>query len=126
MDLDHGPTYAAFRAEIRAFINAHRHLAPPSATRFSRPSAEAIRWQKLLIEHGYTARTIPAEYGGYGAAPDILKSRIIAEAFSRARPPSGLANQGLTMLVHTLIEFGTDETTRRWNVAPLTGDGVGS
>src|SRR3546814_4498619 len=85
MDLDYGPQYDAFRAEIRAFINAHRHLAPPSATRFSRPSAEAIRWQKLLIEPGSTARTIPAEYGGYGAAPDILKSRIIAEERTSTR-----------------------------------------
>ncbi len=124
MDLDYGPQYDAFRAEIRVFIDAHRHLAPPSAIRFSRPSAEAIRWQKLLIEHGYTARTIPAEYGGYGAAPDILKSRIIAEEFSRARLPSGLANQGISMLVPTLLELGTDEQKRRWIAATLTGEVV--
>src|SRR3546814_2725174 len=52
-------------------------------------------------------------FRSYGAAPDILKSRIIAEEFSRARLPSGLANQGISMLVPTLLELGTDEQKRR-------------
>ncbi len=122
MDLEYGPEYDAFRAEMRTFINAHRHLAPPSAIRFSRPSAEAIRWQKLLIERGYTARTIPTEYGGYGADPDILTSRIIAEEFSRAGVASGLGNQGISMLVPTLLELGTEEQKRRWIAPTLTGE----
>jgi alkylation response protein AidB-like acyl-CoA dehydrogenase len=122
MDLEYGPEYDAFRAEVRAFINAHRHLAPPSAIRFSRPSAEAIQWQKLLIERGYTARSIPAEYGGYGVDPDILKSRIIVEEFSRAGVASGLRNQGISMLVPTLLELGTEEQKRRWIAPTLTGE----
>src|SRR3546814_6488462 len=85
MDLDYGPEYDVFRKQVRAFIEAHSHLAPPSADRAARPSSKAVEWQKLLIEHGYAARTIPQEYGGYGAAPDILQSRIIAEEFARAR-----------------------------------------
>src|SRR3546814_10727313 len=93
MDLDYGPEYDVFRKQVRAFIEAHGHLAPLSADRAARPSSKAVDWQKLLIEHGYTARTIPQEYGGYGAEPDILQSRIIAEEFARARVPGGLSNQ---------------------------------
>src|SRR3546814_16734261 len=82
MDLDYGPEYDVFRKQARAFIEAHSHLAPPSADRAARPSSKAVEWQKLLIEHGYAARTIPQEYGGYGAEQDILQSRIIAEEFA--------------------------------------------
>ena len=108
MDLAYGPEYEAFRAEVRDFIQKHGDKAPK---RFgvSRPSEESIAWQKLLIEHGYAARTIPKEYGGYGAEPDILKSRIIAEEFTLAKLPMGLANQGISMLVPTLLELGTEE-----------------
>ena len=96
MDLDYGPEYDVFRKQVRAFIEAHRHLAPPSADRAARPSSKAVEWQKLLIEHGYTARTIPQESGGYGAEPDILQSRIIAEEFARARVPGGMQPVTLT------------------------------
>ena len=92
MDLEYGPEYDVFRKQVRAFIEAHSHLAPPSSDRAARPSSKAVEWQKLLIEHGYTARTIPQAYGGYGAEPDILQSRIIAEEFARARVPGGLSN----------------------------------
>jgi alkylation response protein AidB-like acyl-CoA dehydrogenase len=129
MDLDYGPEYDTFRQQVRDFIEAHSHLAPPCATRAARPSPEAVKWQKLLIENGYTARTIPAEYGGYGAEPDILKSRIISEEFSRAGVPGGLTNQGISMLVPTLLELGTEEQKQRWIEPTLKGDsepGAGS
>src|SRR3546814_5171099 len=122
MDLDYGPEYDVFRKQVRAFIEAHSHLAPPSADRAARPSSKAVEWQKLLIEHGYAARTIPQEYGGYGAEPDILQSRIIAEEFARARVAGGLANQGISMFVPTLLELGTEEQKRRWIEPTLKGD----
>ena len=123
MDLAYGPEYEAFRAEVRDFIQKHGDKAPK---RFgvSRPSEESIAWQKLLIEHGYAARTIPKEYGGYGAEPDILKSRIIAEEFTLAKLPMGLANQGISMLVPTLLELGTEEQKKKWIEPTLKGEVV--
>lgn len=124
MDLAYGPEYDAFRAEVREFIARHRSVAPQGSGRAARPSPAAVAWQTLLIEHGYTARTIPREYGGYGAAPDILKSRIIAEEFARAGVPGGLANQGISMLVPTLLELGTEAQKRRWIAPTLRGEVV--
>jgi len=92
MDLSYGSEYKAFRQELREWIEKNKHLAPRGARL---ASEEIIAWQKLLIENGYTARTIPREYGGYGAEPDILKSRIIAEEFARSQVPSGLGGQGI-------------------------------
>ncbi|MCH2236321.1 MULTISPECIES: acyl-CoA dehydrogenase family protein [Pseudomonadota] len=124
MNLDYGPEYERFRAEVRDFLDRNRQLAPESANRAARPSAEAVAWQNLLLENGYTARTIPREYGGYGAEPDILKARIIAEEFARAGVPGGLSNQGISMLVPTLLELGTEEQKRRWIEPTLRGEVV--
>ena len=72
----------------------------------------SIAWQKLLIEHGYAARTIPKRYGGYGAEPDILKRVIMDEEFARAGVSAGIGGQGPEMLVPTLLEHGSDEQKR--------------
>ncbi len=122
MDLAYGPEYDTFREEVRQFLDQHGDHAPAGQGRAARPSAEAVEWQKLLIEYGYTARTIPKEYGGYGAEPDILKSRIIAEEFARAGVPGGLANQGISMLVPTLLELGTEKQKRQWVEPTLKGE----
>ena len=42
-------------------------------------------WQRLLVEHGYAARTIPREYGGFGAEPDVLEAAVIADGIHRRR-----------------------------------------
>ena len=63
-------------------------------------------WQKILIEKGYFARSIPSEYGGYGGESDIIKSRIIAEEFAKSKIPPPMGGQGIDMLVPTLLELG--------------------
>ena len=61
MNLEYGPEYERFRDEVRDFLAGNRHRAPHASQRAARPDAAAVAWQKLLIEHGYTARTIPGE-----------------------------------------------------------------
>lgn len=120
MDLDYGPEYETFREEVRAFLQAHGDEAPKGN---NSPKSEAsLAWQRKLIEHGYTARTIPTEYGGAGQAPDILKSRIIAEEFARARVSSGLGGQGISMLVPTLLELGTEAQKRQFIEPTIRGE----
>jgi len=123
MDLRLTPEMEAFRAEVRGFLEAHRgDYAPGSGA--DRPREAALAWQRLLIDHGYAARTIPKAYGGYGAEPDILKTRIISEEFNRAGAPRGFANQGISMLVPTLLEVGSEEQKTRWIGPTLRGEVV--
>ncbi|MFP6660898.1 MAG: acyl-CoA dehydrogenase family protein, partial [Myxococcota bacterium] len=84
MQLSFGPEYAAFRAEVQRFIEKNRALSPNAGAGVAAgPAGEKLRdWQRLLIENGYAARTIPKEYGGFGAEPDILKAVIIDEEFN--------------------------------------------
>jgi alkylation response protein AidB-like acyl-CoA dehydrogenase len=117
MDLSYSPEYEAFRDEVRAFAAMYRDRAPRGGM-----GADMREWQKLLIEHGYAARTIPKEYGGYGATPDVLKSRIIAEEFIAAGLPMGMSGQGISMLVPTLLEVGSEEQKRKYIGPTLRGE----
>ena len=118
MDLSYGPEYEVFRDEVRAFAKGFGGRAP----RNFGFNEETRAWQRLLIAHGYAARTIPKEYGGFGGTADILKSRIIAEEFIAARLPMGMQNQGISMLVPTLLELGTEEQKQRWIGPTLRGE----
>ena len=117
MDLAYGPRYEAFRGEVRAFIAEFGARAPRA-----QGMGASRDWQKLLIEHGYAARTIPREYGGYGAEPDILESRIIAEEFIAAGLPMGMASQGISMLVPTLLELGSEAQKKQWIGPTIRGE----
>ena len=121
MDLSYGPEYEAFAKEVRAFIAANRQHAvsgrPPKD-----PAGQA--WQKRLIEQGYAARTIPKVYGGGGYEPDILKARIIAEEFASAGVSAGLGGQGISMLVPTLLEVGTEAQRQQFIGPTIRGEMV--
>ena len=67
MDLEYGPQYDDFRAEVINFIKENEN------TKLSGPprSESRVEWQQKLIDNGYFARSIPKEYGGYGGDMDI-------------------------------------------------------
>ena len=121
MELALTPEYVAFRDEIRTFLKEQGHLSA-GVQAAGRPGPEALAWQCLLLERGYAGRTIPREYGGHGAPHDVLKSHLIAEEFARAGVAPPLSNQGVSMLVPTLLEFGTEEQKRTWIPPTLRGD----
>jgi alkylation response protein AidB-like acyl-CoA dehydrogenase len=121
MDLSYSAEYETFRSEVHNFLKEHGSRSP-GGFGVSRPAGNALEWQKLLIAHGYAARTIPKEYGGFGAEPDILKSRIIAEEFAAARVSTGLSGQGISMFVPTLLELGTEEQKKKYIEPTLKGE----
>ena len=126
MDLSFGPEYEAFRDEVREFCARYGERSPKMGTGLGggRPGPELRAWQALLIEHGYAARTVPVEYGGFGAEPDILKRVIIDEELNRAGVSRGIGGQGPEMLVPTLLEHGSEEQKKRWIGATIRGEVV--
>jgi alkylation response protein AidB-like acyl-CoA dehydrogenase len=121
MDLEYGERYEDFRRQVRAFIEEHKPDRPRAGF-YEGPRADLIHWLSLQIEHGYWARTIPKEYGGYGAEPDLLETVIMDEEFNRAGVPRGMMAQGPSMLVPTLLEHGTEEQKRRWVGPTMRGE----
>ena len=122
MDLNWTQEYIDFRTEIRNFLAENKHWAPSSAGGESRSHEEYIKWQALLIENGYAARTIPKEFGGAGRQPDPLASRIIGEEFSKAKISGGIKSQGVSMLVPTLLQYGTLEQKQTYIAPTLRGE----
>jgi alkylation response protein AidB-like acyl-CoA dehydrogenase len=116
MDLSYGEEHEAFRREVVEFLETQGHRAPGPGR------SGALEWQKLLIDRGYAGRTIPKAYGGFGAEPDILRSRIIAEEFARAQVSPGMGGQGISMLIPTLLEVGSEEQKRQFIPPTLRGE----
>ena len=112
MDLEYGERYEQFRGQVRRFLDEHK---PNSEGGLSEGGREQrIDWLSLQIDHGYWARTIPKQYGGHGAPPDLLETVIMDEEFNRAGVARGMMAQGPSMLVPTLLEHGTEEQKRRF------------
>jgi alkylation response protein AidB-like acyl-CoA dehydrogenase len=122
MDLSLSEEYQALQAEIRDFIRQHGDKSPKLGGGRKRPDQKALDWQKRLLEHGYVGRTIPTEYGGAGKQPDVMEAAVIASEFSRANIYAGLTNQGISMLVPTLLEVGTEEQKRQYVPPTISGD----
>ena len=123
MDLEYGERYEAFRKEVRAFLDEHAEGRPKTAF-VETPREELSKWLSLQIEHGYWARTIPREYGGFGAEPDLLETVIMDEEFNRAQISRGFNAQGPSMLVPTLLAHGTEEQKKRWVGPTLRGETI--
>ena len=129
MDLNFGPEYTKFRDEVNDFCKEYSGVLLesskiPLSDELSSGQIKMKRsdWQKLLIEKGYFARSIPKEYGGYGGKTDIIKNRIIAEEFAKNNTPPPMGGQGIDMLVPTLLELGTEEQKKEYIEPTLHGD----
>jgi alkylation response protein AidB-like acyl-CoA dehydrogenase len=120
MDLEFDARYDDFRREVQAFLKEHK---PGGGIGISQDdSTHRVEWLSKLIEHGYWARTIPKEYGGFGAEPDLLETVIMDEEFNKANVPRGMPAQGPMMLVPTLLAHGTEEQRKRWVGPTMRGE----
>ncbi len=130
MDLNYGSEYKEFTEKLKKFCKKYSgvHFSDsskiPLAGSFKSGDLKMKRsdWQKLLIENGYFARSIPREYGGYGGETDIIKNRIIASEFAKAKVPPPMGGQGIDMLVPTLLELGTEEQKQKYIKSTLHGE----
>src|SRR5262245_62156721 len=122
MELTYSDKYRALQSAVTAFIAKNGHLSPKPGGGRQKPSRKALDWQKLLLEHGYFARNIPREYGGFGLPLDVLELAIIAEEISKANVYPGIMNQGISMLVPTLLEVGSKEQCAKWIKPTIRGE----
>ena len=139
MNLEFGSEYDEFTKDVESFCKEYSNaiIATSNDKKFemhdalsgnsNKKSGKIVNrsdWQRLLIEKGYFARSIPEEYGGYGGEPDIIKSRIIATEFSKHKVPNAMGGQGIDMLVPTLLEWGTEEQKQKYIKSTLHGETI--
>ena len=109
-------------SEINAFLDEYAHLAPTAGDSIGSQKTRA--WQKLLVQKGYACRSVPKQYGGFGAEPDPIALRTIAYEFSKRGLRAGMANQGISMLAPTLLSHGSEEQKARYLPPTIAGDMV--
>ena len=136
MDLNYGTEYEDFTKDVQKFCKKFSGViitnkkggaltalsSVASSDKSDGMKVTRTEWQKILIQNGYFARSIPKEYGGYGGDIDIIKNRIIAAEFASNRIPSPMGGQGIDMLVPTLLELGTEEQKQEYIKPTLHGE----
>ena len=102
MDLRDTPEEAAFRSELRAWIETNL----TDEVRRGRFEEAGRDWSRKLHEAGYAGLTWPKEYGG--ASAPYSHQAIFLEEMARAEAPPHLGVIGLGMAGPTIIAHGTD------------------
>jgi alkylation response protein AidB-like acyl-CoA dehydrogenase len=130
MDFEDSPEEAAFRAEARAWLDAHakpkvkREASDPLDER-SDPAAmrKAQEWQKTKADQGYARITWPLGMGGIGGTP--MQSIIFGQEESKYDVPTGAAFAiGLGMCIPTVMAYCGDETKARYVKPAVEGQEI--
>ncbi|MFI4990780.1 MAG: acyl-CoA dehydrogenase family protein [Solirubrobacterales bacterium] len=127
MDLDDTQDQAAYRAQVRAWLDQHSSEAPivsgPDAIQDESEMIAARRaWQGKLAEGGLAGVTWPKEFGGQGLGP--IEQVICNQEIAKVKVPGILDAIGVGMLGPTIIAHGTDEQKSRYLGPMLHGDEV--
>ena len=110
MDLELTPREDAFRAEARAWLEAHAPKCPPSGDTAS-GFAELRAWERALFDARWAVVSWPSRYGGRDAT--LNEWLIFEEEYYRAGAPPRITQNGIFLLAPTLFEFGTEEQKDR-------------
>jgi alkylation response protein AidB-like acyl-CoA dehydrogenase len=100
MDLRDTPEEAAFRAQVRAWLEANL------------PAETGFEWSRKMHAAGYAGVSWPVEFGGAGMP--YSHQAIVLEEFARAEAPNHMNPIGIGMAGPTIMFHGTDEQKRRY------------
>jgi alkylation response protein AidB-like acyl-CoA dehydrogenase len=121
MDLEDTPQQAAYRATVRAWIEAHRDEAPPPIGGVHSVDRERYRrWQAKLAEARLVGVTWPQEHGGAGLGP--VEQVIVSSELRRAGCGGISDHIAIGNIGPTIIACGTDEQKQRYLGPMLRGD----
>jgi alkylation response protein AidB-like acyl-CoA dehydrogenase len=123
VDLRDTPDEAAFRSEVKAWIEANL----PDELRGGRLGERRFEqlgrdWSRRLHDAGYAGLTWPKEYGGAGAPYSY--QAILLEEFALAEAPGHIGVIGLGMAGPTIIAHGTEQQKSRYLAKILSADEI--
>lgn len=110
MEIDLGPQAAAFRDELRQWLEANRPdgLDGEDARTLMALGSPAVQeWTDTLHEAGYMCVSWPKEFGGRGLSG--LEVAVLNEEFARAGVPRITRGMGESLVGPSIIVHGTDE-----------------
>jgi alkylation response protein AidB-like acyl-CoA dehydrogenase len=120
---------AAFRREVRAWIETHKPTAPafkmPQNFLFVETDEQLDflrNWQRQVYEAGYLGLDWPREYGGQGDPHQ--RQRIVSQEMNRAGAPFLVNTIGLEWAGPVILEFGSEEQKQRFIKPILTAEEI--
>jgi alkylation response protein AidB-like acyl-CoA dehydrogenase len=119
MDLDYGPEAEAFRAEVRAWLDANLPAGFADADAKARQELLA-GWNDTLVEGRWLCASWPVEYGGRGLS--TMQGVVLAEEFQRAGAPLRADFFGDTLVGPTILQWGTEEQKQEFIPRILRGE----
>ena len=105
----------AFRREFGDWLDAH---APGPEETAERPRSTAHipdwarLWQRKMFDAGWLVPGNPPEYGGRNAS--LLEQFVHREELARRKIYLSFNPQGLSIIVPSILAFGTEEQKQRW------------
>ncbi|HRE61094.1 MAG TPA: acyl-CoA dehydrogenase family protein [Micropepsaceae bacterium] len=128
MDFNDTKEEAAFRAEVRAWLeaNAQPRTEQSGFARARMSEADALKrakeWQAKKAAKGYARITWPKEVGGLGGTP--MQSVIYGQEEAKFDVPTGFFEIGLGMCIPTVMKFTTPENIARFVRPALFGEEI--
>ena len=120
MHLHYTPEQEAFRAEVRAWMEAHVPKEPLITLECKEGFDQHVKWERTLASGNWGMVTWPEEFGGRGL--DLIQWLIFEEEYFRAGGPNRANQNGIFLLGPTIMEFGTDEQKRRFLTPMAKGE----
>ncbi len=111
MDLNFSPAEQAFRAECRAWLEAHVPTEPLPSGDTREGFARHLEWEHQLFDAGWAVVSWPKRYGGREAS--LFEWLIFEEEYYRAGAPNRVTQNGIFLLAPVLFEFGNEEQKER-------------
>ena len=128
MDFNDTPEEAAFRAEARAFLDAHvprkdaGQANLPSRAMLPKDVAASKAWQATKAANGFAGILWPKAYGGREGTH--MQHIIFHQEEECSVVPATVFNQGVGMAMPTVMTFGTPEQLERYPRPALFGEEV--
>ena len=128
MDFNDNPQEAAFRAQVRTWLeaNARRRADDKQTVRARQDDLETLKkakaWQAKKAAAGYAKITWPKEFGGLGGTP--IQQVIYSQEEANYVVPLGFFDIGLGMCVPTVMAYAAPDVLQRYVKPALYGEEV--
>ena len=128
MDFEDTPEEASFRAEVRAFLDANvqRKTRETRAYQSLELDDAAVKraqaWQAKKADARFAGITWPRKYGGRGGTP--LQQIIFNQEEENYLVPRGVFNQGVGLVIPTMMTYAAPEVIERYAMPALRGDEI--
>ncbi|HEY8617090.1 acyl-CoA dehydrogenase family protein [Phenylobacterium sp.] len=124
MDFNDTPEEAAYRAQVREWLEANAPKEPLDLSDMEGGGSLAASkaWQAKKAAAGYAQITWPREWGGPGGTP--IQQVIFSQEEAKYPIPPNPFQIGLGMCVPTVMTFADEETKKRFVGPALRGEEI--